>query len=280
MMWPVMVKNNHIRTVLLSGQTPPPHLWRYHRSRFTHPLILTKWKTYVEVKRSYEWWQGQEEDTTPSFRRRRHVCPWRERFYHQTDCDGRCTPFPGLFQFRNIYLFGDVTTLHMNKAGLFFGSTDNVINVRICRAFHSSAQANISSHDINCNRIQGTLPMNGNGIELGQYAECRRTFSQEDVSKFGNLIGDLNQIHFPSDATGNPSVTKDISSVDRPIVHGMFLSSLFSSIFGTLVPGSIYRSQTLQFQSAVYVDEEVIGRVTSHQNQSKRISEYKAVKSE
>eukprot|EP00804_Cyclotella_cryptica_P025194 CCRYP_016984-RA/>CCRYP_016984-RA protein AED:0.34 eAED:0.36 QI:0/0/0/1/0/0/2/0/101 len=46
-----------------------------------------------------------------------------------------------------------------------------------------------------------------------------------------------------------------------PIVHGMLLSSIFSSIFGTLVPGAIYRSQSLRFCNSVGVGENVTGRV-------------------
>ena len=41
----------------------------------------------------------------------------------------------------------------------------------------------------------------------------------------------------------------------------MLTASLFSSIFGTLIPGSVYRSQTITFQSPVYSQERVVGRV-------------------
>lgn len=41
----------------------------------------------------------------------------------------------------------------------------------------------------------------------------------------------------------------------------MLSASLFSSIFGTLIPGSVYRSQNLYFQTPVYSDEQVIGLV-------------------
>jgi len=39
------------------------------------------------------------------------------------------------------------------------------------------------------------------------------------------------------------------------------LLSLFSSIFGTLVPGAIYLKQSLDFRLPVHVDEPVVGRV-------------------
>mmetsp|Transcript_672 Transcript_672/g.736 ORF Transcript_672/g.736 Transcript_672/m.736 type:complete len:158 (-) Transcript_672:288-761(-) len=45
------------------------------------------------------------------------------------------------------------------------------------------------------------------------------------------------------------------------VVHGMLTASLFSAIFGTLIPGSIYRSQKLNFRSLVYCNEPIVGRV-------------------
>lgn len=45
------------------------------------------------------------------------------------------------------------------------------------------------------------------------------------------------------------------------MVHGMLSGSLFSSIFGTLIPGSIYRNQTMIFQSPIYSNEKVMAVV-------------------
>ncbi len=44
-------------------------------------------------------------------------------------------------------------------------------------------------------------------------------------------------------------------------MHGMLTASLFSSIFGTLIPGSVYRSQNINFHSPVYSNEIVVGIV-------------------
>ena len=41
----------------------------------------------------------------------------------------------------------------------------------------------------------------------------------------------------------------------------MLLSSLFSCIFGSLIPGSVYRKQTLQFHKPVFIGELVVGQV-------------------
>lgn len=119
--------------------------------------------------------------------------------------------------------------------------------------------------------LQGTIPSYGAGIQIGQFTELCRSFSQEDINAFGTLIGDFNPVHFPSaqqssDITDGRHEKDAIQHADadadtRPLVHGILLSSLFSTIFGTLIPGCIYRSQTLKFHHPVYVNEMVCGRV-------------------
>lgn len=39
------------------------------------------------------------------------------------------------------------------------------------------------------------------------------------------------------------------------------VASLFSCIFGTLIPGSVYRKQTLSFRAPVFANDVVTGRV-------------------
>lgn len=78
-------------------------------------------------------------------------------------------------------------------------------------------------------------------------------FTNRQVQQYGLLIGDNNPIHSTVDCQN--------SSSSKVIVHGMLSASIFSSIFGTLIPGSIYRSQTISFHSPVYSNEYLIGRV-------------------
>ena len=114
--------------------------------------------------------------------------------------------------------------------------------------------------------VYGTLPRNGIDMKVGQFAELCRSFSQEDVLIFGKLIGDMNPVHFPIISHTTDKDNDDEIAYNRPnqmpIVHGMLLSSLFSAIFGTLIPGAIYRSQSLTFNNSVSVGEQVIARVT------------------
>jgi acyl dehydratase len=103
---------------------------------------------------------------------------------------------------------------------------------------------------------------------MSQYAEIQRIFTQDDVNLFGRLSGDMNPVHFPledgfltSSTDADDSDGSSSDSKKAPIVHGILLSSLFSNIFGTLIPGAIYRYQTLKFHHVVHVDELVVGKV-------------------
>ena len=124
--------------------------------------------------------------------------------------------------------------------------------------------------------IIGTIPGGGQGIAISQYAEIRKTFTAEDVLLYGKLIGDMNPIHTrahnDADTPDRPS-SRHPSSDDylvkiryedgepEAVVHGMLIGSLFSSIFGTLIPGSVYRSQHLDFRAPVFAFEPVAARV-------------------
>lgn len=127
-------------------------------------------------------------------------------------------------------------------------------------------------HDTTRERnIQGTIPFYGKGIQIGQHAKLNRVYNQDDINTFGILIGDLNPVHFPieSEEDDDP-LQKEIidhtimqagGTYEKPIVHGMLLASVFSTIFGTLIPGAIYRNQSIKFHHPVYVDENTCGQV-------------------
>lgn len=123
--------------------------------------------------------------------------------------------------------------------------------------------------------INGTIPKNGHGIEKAQYAEVNRVFTQEEVRLYGNLIGDNNLLHQQIDEslllTQSPEMEvlrraglirlQDNGKTIQQLVHGMMVASVFSCIFGTLIPGSVYRSQSLKFRAPVFANEPIVGRV-------------------
>lgn len=129
--------------------------------------------------------------------------------------------------------------------------------------------------------IRGTIPFLGHRVDVGQYAEKERIFSTQEIQNFGDLIGDKNILHssglqwndvllaklphlqaldeskliqFEESQTENPPIMK-------PLVHGIFVSSLFSSIFGSLSPGCIYLNQTLNFSNPVHAEDMVLARI-------------------
>lgn len=73
-------------------------------------------------------------------------------------------------------------------------------------------------------------------------------FSDEDIIGFAKVSGDSNPIHLDEEyAKGTIFKTR--------IVHGFLGGSVFSKVFGTIVPGegTIYLSQTLKFMGPMYI---------------------------
>ena len=120
-------------------------------------------------------------------------------------------------------------------------------------------------------KIRGTMPRNGEGVSIGHYAELDRIFTISEVNLFGNVVDDKNPLHsqltrdsVPEFLEEHPLLKWDDEGTERrtvPLVHGMLASSLFTSIFGTLMPGAIYVSQDLEFRMPIYCGESVTGRV-------------------
>jgi acyl dehydratase len=125
-----------------------------------------------------------------------------------------------------------------------------------------STRAAVMTRD-NMGDVTGDIPEGGVGIQSGQFAESRRSFSQQDVDAFAVVARDFNPLHQPSHygpASEHP-LALNKSEQGKVVVHGMLVATLFTHIFGTLIPGSVYRKQSLLFRKAVHVDEEVVGRI-------------------
>ena len=48
----------------------------------------------------------------------------------------------------------------------------------------------------------------------------------------------------------------------RPLVHGMLVSSLFSTIFANISPGCVYMNQSLDFIQPIFVNQSIIAKLT------------------
>lgn len=96
--------------------------------------------------------------------------------------------------------------------------------------------------------VSGSLKQNGPVI--GSYAECEHVFAQEDVNEFSKICGDNNPLHI------NVEIAKE-SMFGGTIVHGILVSSLFSTLFGRSLHGAVYVNQTLSFRRPVHVGAKI-----------------------
>ncbi len=94
-------------------------------------------------------------------------------------------------------------------------------------------------------------------LAIGQSAQYQRTLSRQDVQLFAACSGDLNPLHLDPDyAAGTP--------FGQPIGHGMWTGALVSAAIATRLPGpgSVYRSQSLNFKQPVYIGDAVTVTLT------------------
>lgn len=129
-------------------------------------------------------------------------------------------------------------------SGEAYRYTKNVLTKRL-----SSSTTNASKF-----QIRGSFVESGCVPELGRYCEVSHTFSHEEVVQFASLCGDTNPIHTDK-AYAEKSIFKGT------IVHGILVSSLFSTLFGRTVSGAVYVTQSLNFKRPVPVGAEIIARI-------------------
>lgn len=113
-----------------------------------------------------------------------------------------------------------------------------------------------------------------------RFTKVQRSFSLEEINQFGLLVKDQNFLHeaipwsddietmqttFPvtqAHITEGLVIRETNSDLTRPLVHGILLSSMFSSIFAHIAPGCVYINQSLNFASPVFANKLVRSRVT------------------
>jgi len=93
-------------------------------------------------------------------------------------------------------------------------------------------------------------------LNVGDSSEIKKLFSEQDVMNFAEITKDKNPAHMDKDYASKTMFKKQI-------VHGMFVGSLFSAIFGVQMPGlgSIYIKQSLKFTKPVYFGDEITAKV-------------------
>ena len=105
-------------------------------------------------------------------------------------------------------------------------------------------------------------------LKVGQNAEITRKITEKDINDFAVLTGDNNPVH-----TNDEFAKKTIFK--QKVAHGFITASLISTVIATKLPGpgSIYLSQNLKFLGPVFINDEVMVRITveSVDNEKKRV---------
>lgn len=104
-----------------------------------------------------------------------------------------------------------------------------------------------------------------NELSIGQVETHSITFTEEKVKLFGELTGDMNPQHMDEEFASK-SIFKE------RIVHGMYVGSLFSTIFGMKMPGlgSIYVKQSLKFVKPVFFGDTITAYATLREKNEER----------
>lgn len=93
-------------------------------------------------------------------------------------------------------------------------------------------------------------------IEPGECCELRRLITSDDLIIFAASSGNTNPQHLTDS-------TPDAEGRSERSAPGMFVASLISAILGTKLPGpgTLYRSQSLDFHARAFAGDEVIATV-------------------
>ncbi|CAM9357428.1 MaoC family dehydratase [Acinetobacter bereziniae] len=84
---------------------------------------------------------------------------------------------------------------------------------------------------------------------VGYQCVYKFQFTEADVIKFAEVTGDNNPVHLDKNYA-------EATIFKKPIVHGFYVGSVFSRIFGTSYPGigTIYLNQTMSFLAPVFTN--------------------------
>lgn len=91
---------------------------------------------------------------------------------------------------------------------------------------------------------------------IGETASVTRVFTQEDIRIFADLTLDDNGMHTDPDLSRR-------GLFRRPVVHGVLVGSLISSVMGTKLPGhgTVLQEQQVQYLAPVYPGETITAQV-------------------
>jgi acyl dehydratase len=93
-------------------------------------------------------------------------------------------------------------------------------------------------------------------LHLQDSAEITKKFSEEDIDAFASLTLDDNGMHTSAELSRR-------GLFRRPVVHGVFVGSLISSVMGTKLPGhgTVLQEMDCRYTNPVYPGDEVTAKV-------------------
>ncbi|MGA9540802.1 MAG: MaoC family dehydratase [Methyloceanibacter sp.] len=94
-------------------------------------------------------------------------------------------------------------------------------------------------------------------LSPGMEASVSKTVTNEDITAFAELSGDINPVHLNEEFAAGTIFKKRIA-------HGFLTGSLFSTVLGTKLPGPgcVYLSQTMKFKGPVFIGDELVATCT------------------
>ena len=111
-------------------------------------------------------------------------------------------------------------------------------------------------------RVPGGLTI----LKRGQKAEMTKTFDREDVLCFANLTGDFSDLHT------NEAFSKK-QWFRKPVVHGVLVGSLVSSVMGMELPGpgTILVREEIDFLRPVFYGDRITAKVEFRDYKEERL---------
>jgi len=94
-------------------------------------------------------------------------------------------------------------------------------------------------------------------LSPGMEDSVSKTVTNEDITAFAELSGDINPVHLNEEFAAGTIFKKRIA-------HGFLTGSLFSTVLGTKLPGPgcVYMSQTMKFKGPVFIGDELVATCT------------------
>ena len=94
-------------------------------------------------------------------------------------------------------------------------------------------------------------------LRIGDSASLTKKFTQEDIEQFARLTLDDNGMHMDAEMSAK-------GIFRRPVVHGVLVGSLISSVMGTRLPGpgTVLQKMDCDYTNPVYPGDEITAEVT------------------